>query len=253
MEYWYHYLLLIIVGFVVGIINTISGGGSLLTLPILIFVGLSPSTANGTNRIPIFIQMIFTLLGFRSKGVTNSYTSFGWGLAVTATIGSIIGAKFAIDVKGDVFNKILAIVMLVIVGFMIFKPKQNLTELADRIKGKHRVYGLVAFFFIGIYGGFIQAGTGIFVLLTLSSINHISLVNSNVIKAMVMLVYTAAALLMFGFGGKLNWEIGLTMGLGQAFGGWIGSRWSVNKGDGIVKVFLIVMVIGMAIKLWFFK
>ena len=67
-----------------------------------------------------------------------------------------------------------------------------------------------------------------------------------------MLVYTAATLLMFGFNDKLNWPVGLTMALGQAFGGWLASRWSVNKGDGVVKIFLIVMVIIMAIKLWFF-
>ena len=252
MTEWYHYLLLIVVGFIVGIINTISGGGSLLTLPILIFLGLPSNTANGTNRIAIFMQTIFSYAGFKSKGVTNKYSSFGWYLAVSATIGSLIGARIAIDIKDDVFNKILAIVMILVVGFMVVKPNKKLHELADRITGKYRIWSTIAFFFIGIYGGFIQAGTGIFILLTLSSINHLTLVKSNVIKAMVMIIYTAATLLMFGFNDKLNWPIGLTMAIGQAFGGWIASRWSVNKGDGIVKVFLIVMVIIMAIKLWFF-
>ncbi len=252
MTEWYHYLLLIVVGFIVGIINTISGGGSLLTLPILIFLGLPSNTANGTNRIAIFMQTIFSYAGFKSKGVTNKYSSFGWYLAVSATIGSLIGARIAIDIKDDVFNKILAIVMILVVGFMVIKPNKQLHELADRITGKYRIWSTIAFFFIGIYGGFIQAGTGIFILLTLSSINHLTLVKSNVIKAMVMIIYTAATLFMFGFNDKLNWPIGLTMAIGQAFGGWISSRWSVNKGDGIVKVFLIVMVIIMAIKLWFF-
>ena len=252
MTEWYHYLLLIVVGFVVGIINTISGGGSLLTLPILIFLGLPSNTANGTNRIAIFIQTIFSYAGFKSKGVTIKYSSFGWYLAVSATIGSLIGAQLAIDIKDEVFNKILAIVMILVVGFMVIKPNKKLNELADRITGKYRVWSTIAFFFIGIYGGFIQAGTGIFILLTLSSINHLTLVKSNVIKAMVMLIYTAATLLMFGYNDKLNWPIGLTMAIGQAFGGWIASRWSVNKSDNIVKVFLIIMVVIMAIKLWFF-
>jgi len=252
MTEWYHYLLLIVVGFIVGVINTISGGGSLLTLPILIFLGLPSNVANGTNRIAIFIQTIFSYAGFKSKGVTNKYSSFGWYLAVAATIGSLIGAKLAIDIRDDVFNKILAIVMILVVGFMVVKPNKQLNELADRITGKYKVWSTIAFFFIGIYGGFIQAGTGIFILLTLSTINHLTLVKSNVIKAMVMIIYTAATLFMFGFNGKLNWPIGLTMAIGQAFGGWISSRWSVNKGDGIVKIFLIVMVILMAIKLWFF-
>lgn len=252
MSEWYHYLLLAIIGFIVGVINTLSGGGSLLTLPILIFIGLPSSVANGTNRIAILIQTIFAYLGFKSKGATSNYSSFGWYLAVSATLGSLIGAKIAIDISDDIFNRILAIVMILIVGFMVISPKKNLQELTDRIKGKYAVWSTIVFFFIGIYGGFIQAGTGIFILLALSTINQLTLIRSNVIKAMVMLIYTAATLVLFGLNDKLNWSIGLTLASGQALGGWISSRWSVNKSDHIVKVFLIIMVIIMAIKLWFF-
>lgn len=251
MQEWYHYVLLIGIGFVVGIINTISGGGSLLTLPILIFLGLDSATANGTNRIAIFIQSIFSLLGFRSKGATNKYMPLGWKLAVVATIGAIIGSAIAVDVRDALFNKILAIIMLFIVLFMVFKPKKNILHLEERIQGKHQVYSIIAFFFIGVYGGFIQAGTGIFILLTLSTINHLSLINSNILKVMVMLVYTLFTLIVFWINDKLHWEIGLIMAIGQATGGWLMGRWSVNKGDGVVKIFLIVMVVLMAIKLWF--
>jgi uncharacterized membrane protein YfcA len=135
---------------------------------------------------------------------------------------------------------------------MIFRPKQNFHQLADRVTGKYLKYSILAFFFVGIYGGFIQAGTGIFILLILSSINHLTLIKSNIIKVIVMFIYTSAALLIFGFNLKLDWIAGLTLASGQAAGGWFTSRWSVNKGDGIVKVFLIIMVTAMAIKLWFF-
>ncbi|MCV6631593.1 MAG: sulfite exporter TauE/SafE family protein [Flavobacteriaceae bacterium] len=253
MQEWYHYLLLIGIGFVVGIINTISGGGSLLTLPILIFVGLDSATANGTNRIAIFVQSIFSLLGFRSKGATNKYIPLGWKLAIVATLGAILGSTIAIDINDGLFKKVLAIVMIVIVVFMVFKPKKNLLLLQERISGKHQVYSIIAFFFIGVYGGFIQAGTGIFILLTLSTINQLSLINSNILKVMVMLVYTLFSLLVFWVNEKLHWEIGLTMAIGQAAGGWLMGRWSVNKGDEVVKFFLITMVILMAIKLWFFS
>jgi len=251
MEHWYYYVLLVVVGIIVGIINTMSGGGSLLTLPVLIFVGLPSNVANGTNRIAIFIQSIFNIAGYHSKNAIDK-SVFPIYLSISATVGAIIGAKLAIDIKGELFNKILAVVMMTIVVFMVFRPKQNFNDLADRITGKYLKYSIIAFFFIGIYGGFIQAGTGIFILLALSSINHLTLIKSNVIKILVMFVYTSAALLMFGFNLKLDWVAGLTLASGQAAGGWFTSRWSVNKGDHIVKVFLIIMVSGMAIKLWFF-
>ena len=80
--------LLAIVGFIAGVINTIAGGGSLLTLPMLIFMGLPPSVANGTNRIGIFIQTITSVAGFKSKGIKPSI--FSLYLGVSALIGSLI-------------------------------------------------------------------------------------------------------------------------------------------------------------------
>ena len=236
------------IGFIAGVINTIAGGGSLLTLPMLIFMGLPPAVANGTNRIGIFIQCITSMAGFKSKGIKPSL--FGVYLGISALIGSIIGAQIAIDIKGDVFNKILAVVMVFVVIFMVFKPKVKTEDLMDRIQGKHLWLSILAFFFIGIYGGFIQAGVGIFILLALSSINHLSLVKSNAIKVLVVSIYTIGALAIFIYNQQIDFLYGFILAIGNAIGGWVASRWAVNKGDGLVKVFLIIMVIAMAIKLW---
>ncbi|MGB5554549.1 MAG: sulfite exporter TauE/SafE family protein [Flavobacteriaceae bacterium] len=249
---WYHYVLLIFVGLFVAFINTLAGGGSLLTLPILIFMGLPPSVANGTNRIAVLVQGIANVAGYGSKGMQVS-SKFIWQLSIAATFGTIFGTSLAIWIDEGVFNKILALVMVLMVILMLYKPKKDFIGLGERLEGKHRNWGIFAFFFIGIYGGFIQAGTGILMLLALSSINHLTLMKSNVIKATVVLIYSIAALMLFGLNGKLNWEIGLTLASGQALGGWLTSRWSVNKGDGIVKAVMIIMVTAMAIKLWFFN
>ncbi|WP_103863957.1 sulfite exporter TauE/SafE family protein [Aquimarina sp. I32.4] len=245
------YLLLLIlacIGFIAGVINTIAGGGSLLTLPLLIFMGLPPTVANGTNRIGIFIQSIFSIAGFKSKGIKPS--SFGIYLGISALIGSLIGARIAVDIKGDTFNKILAIVMIIVVLFMVFKPKINVQDLADRTQGKHLWISIFVFFLIGIYGGFIQAGVGIFILLGLTSINHLNLVKSNAIKALVVFIYTIGALAVFIYNNQIDYIYGFVLAIGNASGGWIASRWSVKKGEGLVKKFLIIMVITMAIKLW---
>lgn len=240
--------LLALVGFIAGVINTIAGGGSLLTLPMLIFMGLPPSVANGTNRIGIFIQSITSVAGFKSKGVKPSRLSIYLG--ISALIGSLIGAKIAIDIKGEIFNKILAVVMLVIVLFIVFKPKVTIDGLIERTQGNYFWISILIFFFIGIYGGFIQAGVGMFILLALSSINKMNLVKSNAVKALVVFIYTIGALAVFAFDQQINYLYGFVLALGNASGGWIASRWSVKKGDGMVKFFLIIMVIAMAIKLW---
>lgn len=243
------YFLLIFIGLIAGAINVLAGGGSLLTLPMLIFLGLPPNVANGTNRIAIIIQNIFAVKGFQSKGV--SAFPYSIYLAISALIGAIIGASFAVDIKGETFNKILGAIMLLIVFYMVFKPKTSSKELLERITGKHFWLGIIAFFFVGIYGGFIQAGVGFIMLLLLSNINHYSLVKSNAIKVFVALVYSFAAVAVFAYNDAINWKYGLVLSIGNAAGGWIMSRWSVNKGDGFIKKVLIIMVSAMAIKLWF--
>ena len=243
------YFLLILVGFIAGIINILAGGDSLLTLPMLIFLGLPPHIANGTNRVAIIIQNIFAVKGFQSKGI-KTYP-FSLYLAIPATIGAIIGAIVGIKIEGELFNKILGIVMLVIVIYMVLKSNKISKNNIERIKGKYFWLSIIAFFFIGLYGGFIQAGVGFIILFTLSNINQFSLVKSNAIKVTVALIYTLVAVAIFAYNDSVNWKYGLILSLGNATGGWVTSRWSVNKDDKFVKKVLIIMVLAMAIKLWF--
>ncbi|MDP3314173.1 sulfite exporter TauE/SafE family protein [Lutibacter sp.] len=243
-------IVLIGVGFITGTINTIAGGGSLLSLPILIFLGLPPNVANGTNRIGILFQSISTTAGFKSKGVSTF--PFSIYISISALIGSLLGAQIAIDIKGETFNKILAIVMVLVVVYMFFDSKYKQQNLLERSTGKNLWLSILLFFFVGVYGGFIQAGVGFIMLFVLSSVNNFSLVKSNAIKVFVTLVFTIASLSIFIFNDKINWKYGLLLAIGSAIGGWVASRWSVSKGDGLVKKFMIIMVVIMAIKLWFF-
>ena len=248
---WFEVLFIVAIGFIAGFLNTVAGGGSLITLPILIFLGLPPAVANGTNRIAIFSQNIFGVLGFRSKGVSDFPYSIWLGLS--AFFGAIIGAKIAVDIPGNLFNKILAILIVVVVLFPILRKKQSdAADLVERMNRKYRVIGVITFFFIGIYGGFIQAGVGFIIIAALTIINRISLVKTNSIKVFVVLVYTISALFIFILEGKIHWGYGLILAAGNSTGSWIASRLSVRKGDNWIQWFIIVTVIGLAIKLWFF-
>jgi hypothetical protein len=244
------YLLLIAAGFAAGFINTLAGGGTLLTLPALIFLGLDPVVANGTNRIAIFLQTGASVLGFKSKG--QSTAPFSLYLAIPALLGSFIGALLAAHINGDLFKDILSVIMILVVLAIVCKPKQHVTTLRERLSGKHLWISMILFFFVGIYGGFINAGIGFIILLILPYINRMSLLRTNVTKVMVVCIYTIGAIVTFQLNGLINWKVGLILASGNVLGGWIASRWSVKKGDGVVKIVLVVMVTAMAIKLWFF-
>ncbi|MGC1514325.1 MAG: sulfite exporter TauE/SafE family protein [Maribacter sp.] len=202
MEEWYAYPLLILVGCIVGFINTVAGGGSLLSLPILIFLGLPSTMANGTNRVAIIFQTAIATAGFKSKGVSTF--PFNVYLGSAAFLGSLIGVYLAIDISGAVFNRILASVMVGVVLIIAFGPKIGMKQLQERLTGKYLAFGIIAFFFFGIYGGFINAGLGFIMMLFLHYVNRMRLVRSNATKVAVVFMYMVAALIVFAWNDQVD-------------------------------------------------
>lgn len=242
-----HFIFVLIVGILAGTINVLAGGGSLLTLPLLIFLGLPAPMANGTNRVAVWVQNVTAAAGFRSKG----FDSIGYGLflAVPAIIGAIFGALVAVDINETVFKVILAGLMLVMLGVILWNPTKRFQASAENLTLKRKIIAGIAFLFVGFYGGFIQAGVGILIIATLTLVNGLDLVRVNSYKVVINSTYTLIALLIFAVHGEVNWIIGLSLAIGMGIGGWIGSSLAVAKGEKFIKVILVVAVIAMAIKL----
>jgi uncharacterized protein len=142
------------------------------------------------------------------------------------------------------------IVMIVAVVLIVYDPFRF--NKAERLDTRSQVIGSVSFFFIGIYGGFVQAGIGFLVIGVLSTVNRLSLVKSNYVKVFAAIVYTGISVVVFAYEGKIQWVIGLILAIGHALGGWYASRWSVHAGDAWIKRIMILTIIALAIKLWFF-
>jgi len=240
-------IVVIVVGIVGGFVNTLAGGGSLLTLPALIFVGLPATVANGTNRVAILIQNVTAVAGFKQRGFADF--KFSLGLAVPAVVGALVGAKLSVDIGDALFQKVLAAVMLLVVGLILWNPTRRWQKGQAVLSPKRRLLAIVAFFFVGLYGGFIQAGVGFIIIAALVLITGLDLVHTNSHKVFVVGVYTLAALATFALSGKVNWGIGLVLGVGNGIGGWIGSQWAVVGGEKWIKVVLAVAVVAMAAKL----
>ena len=240
-------LILLFCGLLSGAINTLAGGGSLITLPMMIFLGLPPTIANGTNRVQLIFQNIFAVYGFKTKGISNfKFSSY---LSISALLGSIIGAYIAIDFNENDFKKLLSIIMILVMFSILLKNKRETLEI-NKIKNKW--LSILIFFFIGIYGGFIHAGVGFLMILTLSKINYLKIAHSNSIKVFVVLIFSIAAFLIFLYEGKVNWIYGINIGIGSALGGFFASRWSYNKSDKKFRYFLSLIILIMAIRLWFY-
>jgi uncharacterized membrane protein YfcA len=243
-------LMLFGAGAVAGIINTLAGGGSLITLPLLIFLGLPSADANASNRVGIFLQNIFAVRGFKSKGV--SVFPYGYYIAASAMIGAVIGAYVAVDISGQLFNRILAIIMILVIIVTVLKPMLFKVKSEEIFTRQKTATSVILFFGVGLYGGFIQAGIGFLIIAILTNVHGLNMAKTNSLKVFVALCYTAFAMVIFIIEDKIRWEYGLCLAAGTSLGGWFASRWSVGKDDKWIRLFLIVTVIALAIKLWFF-
>ena len=242
--------LLFAVGIIAGILNVLAGGGSLLTLPLLIFMGLPSAVANGTNRIAIFCQNIFAIRGFRQRGVMPMELA----LLCTppALLGSWLGASLAISMDDQLFNRVLALIMIGVLIFTAVDPMKKMRQEEVTFGFGRKVVLVLSFFGVGIYGGFVQAGVG-FLVITALLVHGLDLVRINAIKVFVIFAYTFIALGVFIYHGQVNYLLGFTLAAGNSLGGMIGPKLAVDKGHDWIKKVVTATVLVFALKLLFFS
>jgi hypothetical protein len=237
-------LILFIVGAVAAFINVNAGGGSSLTLPVLIFLGLDPTVANGTNRVAIIFQNISAVHSFKNENFFELKNSLI--LSALTLPGAIAGAIIAVEIDDDLFQKILAMVMILIIITMLLPQKKvDKTNLNFKIDWKITLAMIV----VGFYGAFIQVGVGFLLMASFQYLMKLDLIRVNMHKVFVVLVFTVPALIVFILTDNINWYYGLTLSAGNAFGGWWGAKLSVKKGEKLIKFVLIVAILIMAVKL----
>ena len=239
-------ILLFAVGALAGVLNVTAGGGSSLTLPTLIFLGLDSALANGTNRIAILIQNIFAILSFRQQKMHQFKTSLM--MALWTLPGGILGAVAAVKISDLWFQRILAVVLIGVVLSMMFPLCYPDSDTSSEKKAKNKwIYP--ALFAIGFYGGFIQVGVGFLLMAALFHLLRVNLVFVNMHKVFIVFIYTIPALIIFIGSGNVDWGLGFSLATGNAFGGWWAARLSVKKGEKFIRGVLFVALLIMAAKL----
>ncbi len=237
-------IILLVVGTAAGLINVAAGGGSTLTLPTLIFLGLNSTLANGTNRVAILVQNIFAVLSFKKEKYQNFNLSLK--LSLLTLPGAIIGGLIAVNIGDKLFKTILGIIMIGIIVSMLL-PNKKFTYNVEKEKIDLKI--VLAMLFVGFYGGFIQVGVGFIIMFILNRFMQLNLIHVNMHKVFIVLVYTIPAILIFVLTNNINWFYGLSLATGNALGGWWSVKFQVKKGEKIIKIFLIIAILIMSLKL----
>ena len=240
-------IILILVGIVAGFINTLAGGGSFLTIPVLIFMGLPATVANATNRLGVFLQSFTAVKSFQSYGVFD--LRFSLIVAIPATIGSVLGAYGATVVSDQAFKKYLAVFMIIMTLASFLKPGKMLEKREVKYTPARWAAIWAIFFVIGFYGGFIQAGVG-FLILAGMLLTGFDFVAGNATKTFIIMAFTFVSLVIFIIAGKVEYILGLALGIGSMIGAAVGSRTTVLKGNAFVQKFVVVMVVIFSIMLF---
>jgi len=245
-------ILFLVGGFVAGIINTLAGNGSAITLTLLISTGMDATAANATNRIGVLFQTLTGAFSLKRTSRNKKNIRDSVWFILPSIIGSAIGAVLAVQTPPELLRYIIGALMLGILINVLFNAKKWLIKTDPGVKIKS-TKNMIWFFAVGVYAGFIQMGFGIIALSILVLIAKYSLKDANVIKIVAAAITTLPAFFIFWHSGLMDWYPGLILALGSSFGAWFGTRFVLthSKANDYIRYLLIGVLVFGLYKLFF--
>ncbi len=238
-------LILYAAGVGAGFINAVAGGGSAITLPVLVEL-VGETLANGTNRVAIMISNVVAAYGYeKDKKVPWKLTRT---LIPPAAVGAGLGAWVATQLSPGAIRTAFGVVLILIAVSVLAGPKVWLEEVEPRLR---QPWTTLVFLGIGFYGGFVQAGVGFLLLAGLIFGTGVDLVTGNAAKVVIVAGYTWIALLLFIFAGQVDFGLGLVLAAGNSSGAYVSARLAVKKGAGWVRWVLVVAALAAAARMLF--
>jgi uncharacterized protein len=236
-------------GILAGIANTLAGNGSAITLSFLLFLGLPADVANGTNRIGILAQCSTASATFFRQG--NLQISKNLGIILSMLFGSIAGfaATFLFSPEG--FQLVIGYLMVFLLLTLLVKPSRWIHPARTNKLPRWLQWSL--FFLMGVYGGFIQMGFGIFFLALSVLLFKMDILRSNVIKSFGVAIYTVVIIILFAWFNLIDWKLGILLAVGQAFGGFLAAHYAGTFPSANVVVHRLLVVIIMTSSIYILK
>jgi len=232
-------ILLLAGGIFAGAVNAVAGGGSMLTVPLLVLAGVPGVAANGSNRVGILISSAVAFVSYRREGKSVELSRL-WPIIPPALVGSLVGAFGISQLTDATFERVFGLLMIPIIILTINKPRP-----AVNAQSWSQIQTMGVFFVIGIYAGAIQAGVGLVLLAALSR-SGMDLITANVVKVIFTFYATCIALPVFVYNGDVHWGPALLLAAGLSIGGWVGAKLAVRGGEKVVRNVMLVAAVALA-------
>ena len=232
-------VLLVAGGLAAGVVNTLAGGGSLLTVPLLVLAGVPGNVANGSNRVGILASNASAAAAFRRLGVSGLSRTLP--VLVPVAVGSLVGALLVARLADETFERVFGVLMVPLLLLSLRPPV--LKSVEGRVWSGP--FTLLVFLAVGLYGGAFQAGIGLLLMVALSR-SGMDLVVVNSVKVVVIVVVTVIALPLFIVSGRVDWGPALVLAAGFALGGALGARLTVTRGSSLIRPVMVAAVLALA-------
>ena len=252
MDWTYtHILLLVFAGLAAGFVNTLAGNGSVFTLSALLFLGLPADIANGTNRVGVMTQGALAIFNLSSTNNVPFRSQLRY--IIPTVLGALIGVRVVIEVDKDVLQYVIGGVMVLLLVLILTNAKSFTQHQPHHANQPNKALEMILLFAVGFYGGFLQMGIGIMLLLTLTLVSHITPLQSNFLKLVIVFVLTIPVLTIFYIEGQVNLQYGISLAAGQGVGAWLASKYAVKSPKAVIwmKNLLIGMIMIGLIKIFF--
>ena len=234
--------LVVLAGLVAGFINTFAGGGSMLTLPALVLLGLPADVANGTNRLCVVTQTFAGIWSFHREGKLESRALPA--IAAPTLVGAALGAWVAaVWLPRDWVKPVLLGTMLAMAVAMLVSPKLLAPDAGEERSLRERPWAVLGLFFAGLYGGFVQAGVGFVLLAVLGGMLRYDLVRANALKLAVILVFGMVALGIFVLADQVEWVAAGVLAVASVIGARLGVRFAIDVEPKTLRVVVFVLVV----------
>jgi uncharacterized membrane protein YfcA len=250
------YFIALVGALLAGGINTLSGNGSAITLTILMeLLGLPADVANGTNRVGVLANGIGGSFAFHKAGrFTNQSEDKKremWRIVIITCVGACLGIYLSLIISNAAYKSFFRYLLVVMLFVVLIKPKRWLIPQEDKPPLPLWVT-VILFFILGIYGGFIQMGMGVFFMAVMVLAAHYEIIQASVVKVLVITVYTVLAVLIFAWQDLIDWRIGALMAVGQMIGGYLTARFATTHPKAGLYAYrlLIVVIIGAIAKMF---
>lgn len=241
-----HMAMTFALGIGTGFLNVTSAGGSLLTIPFLVMLGLDINVANATNRIAAFFQNMTAAARFHQDGCVPVRYSLLLTMPVMA--GTYLGTVCVMELTETVLRIVTSVIIIFMAALLVASPKSWEERRAARLPA----WGAYTIFFgIGFYNGFLQAGIGYLILAALVFAAGLDLLHALAAKVVIIAIPTTISIVLFWKSGLINPAYGFTLAAGSMVGGFLGARFAILKGNKWVRVILAFTVCLSAGKILF--